>query len=139
MSRLYALRATVVALTLSSALLLAGCAKSVVGKWKTDLALPTGGSMPITTEFKPDGNFEQNGQMSAPVVGNVNILAKGTYKVEGDKLNMNVADVTVNGRSLNNMPQIKNQANMSGTFKINGDSLEVSSAGKTQTMTRVKE
>ena len=136
MNRSSALRAAAAALTVSSALFLAGCAKSVVGKWQYSAPLPTGGTIPITTEFKSDGTVQGNGQLNVPMAGNVNVVANGTYKVEGSNISTQFQDVKLNDKS---MPQLRNQLNINGTFKVNGDSLEITSGDKTTTLTRVKE
>jgi hypothetical protein len=133
MSRSSALRAAAVALTVSSALFLAGCAKSVVGKWSaTD---PRIGQ--VTTEFKSDGTFSQTGNI--PLVGSID--ATGTYKTEKDTFSMTTTDIKAGGQSIMNKipPQFKSALDRNGTFKVDGDKLEITAGGQTQTMTRVKE
>jgi hypothetical protein len=133
MNRSSALRAAAVALTVSSALFLAGCAKSVVGKWSA--SDPRIGQ--VTTEFKSDGTFSQTGTL--PMVGSIN--ATGTYKTEKDTFTMETKDITASGQSIMSKipPQFKGMLDRNGTFKVDGDKLEITAGGQTQTMTRMKE
>jgi hypothetical protein len=128
------------ALTALSITLL-GCSKpSVIGKWQgTQTAQTPMGSQQInfTTEYKADGTFNQSA-----TVANMNIGAKGTYKVDGDKVTSSVTSVEA-PELIKKIaePTLKKQINQTVTFKVEGDNLTFTGkgAGETMTMTRVKE
>ena len=91
------------------------------------------------------------------------IEAAGTYKVEGEQLNITVTDVKAGGRSVMALlpPQIKDKLNQKVLWKIEGDTMTLTNAegpapaagmgkdakggmtqtigGQAQTLTRVKE
>jgi hypothetical protein len=134
MIRFTGVRRMALLLTVFVALLLAGCAPSVVGKWEGSMA-GTNGSL----EFKPDGKFEQNFTVPMlPMVGTLS--ATGTYKVEGDKLSTKTADVMAGGKSIKALmpPQLSKQLDQNVTFKVEGDKLTLDSGKGTATLTRVK-
>jgi hypothetical protein len=122
-------------------LTLLGCSKpSVVGKWQGTQSVqsPMGNqSLSFTTEYKADGTFSQNA-----TVANMNIGAKGTYKVDGDKVTSSVTSVDA-PPMIKAMaePALKKQINQTVSFKVEGDNLTFTGKGpsETLTMTRVKE
>lgn len=133
MTRSTGLRRILAMFTVFGALLLTGCAPSVVGKWEGNIA-----SANSSLEFKQDGKFEQ--QTSAPIVGTIS--ATGTYKVEGDKVDFKTDDITAGGKSIKGMlpPQLTQQLmNQSATFKIEGDKLTLNTGKGSATLTRAKQ
>jgi hypothetical protein len=128
------------ALTALSITLL-GCAKpSVVGKWQgsQEVKSPMGNQqVNFTTEYKADGTFVQSA-----TVANMNIGAKGTYKVDGDKVTSSVTSVDAPDMIKKFVePTMKKQINQTVSFKLEGDNLTFtgSGAGQSMSMTRVKE
>jgi len=126
-------------------LLLAGCSRpSVVGKWSGNLdlaklmpvgpnTLPVGMSpnIALTMEFKPDNTLTQ---VAKAPFGDVPIT--GTYKVDGDRIEMHLEKATMMGRTMN-LPSP--QQPQSSTFKVEGDTLTITRNGQPVTFTRVKE
>jgi len=124
MSRVF--RAALAACVIPAVVLTVGCKKpGLEGKWTGSVS-----NMQSTLEFQGGGTFKQTS--TAPVVGSVE--ATGTYKIEGEKVNITVSDAKAGGKSVIAMlpPQMKQQ---SVTFKVDGDSLTLNGA----TLTRVKE
>lgn len=119
------------------ALLLAGCAPSVVGKWQGSFPV-AGQSLPITTEFKKDNTISQS--ISAPMFGQVQ--SNGTYKTEGEKLTVTITQISIGGKDVTSKlpPQMKSSMETSGTFKVEGDKLTVTgNNGTPTTFNKVKE
>lgn len=130
----------ILGLTLATtSLLLAGCAPSLVGKWKGNMAgsNPAGIKAEGTMEFKSDGNFVQS--VNAPPFGSV--VASGTYKAEGENLDLNVKDIQAGGKSVMALvpAQAKEKLNQKATFKIHDDKLDLTISGKPTTLDKVKE
>lgn len=129
-------------IAVGAATLLAGCAPSVVGKWKGSLPVPmTGGSttVPLTVEFKKDNTFEQT--VNTPL-GTLN--ASGTYTTEGQNLSASVSKILANGNDMTaRIPaQVKQAMTPSGTFKVEGDKLILTGekdSNQNVTLDRVKE
>jgi hypothetical protein len=96
--------------------------------------LPGGMSpnLALTMEFKPDNTMTQVAK--APMIGDLNVT--GTYKVEGDRIEIHPEKVTAMGRSMNLPSQ---QQAQSSTFKLEGDTLTITQNGQPVTFTRVKE
>ena len=119
------------------ALLLAGCAPSIVGKWSGNM---TGVGGNGTLEFKKDGTFEQNMTVENPLV-KAQIQATGTYKAESDKLDLKVGDVMANGKSVKSLipAPAMSKMNQSGTYKVDGDKLTLTVGGGSTTLERVKQ
>jgi hypothetical protein len=120
-------------------LTLLGCSKpSVVGKWQGSQSIqsPMGNqNLNFTTEYKADGTFSQSA-----TVANMNVGAKGTYKVDGDKVTSTVTSVEAPPMIKKFVePTLKKQVNQTVSFKVEGDNLTFTGAGQTMTMTRVKE
>lgn len=138
MVRLTGVRRMALLLTVFVALLLAGCAPSLVGKWEGNMLgeNPMGMSANGSMEFKKDGNFEQ--QITTPMGA---LTATGTYKAEGDKLSMKTNDVMAGGKSIKAMlpPQLSKQLDQNITYKIEGDKMTMDTGKGKATLTRVKQ
>lgn len=104
-----------------------GCSKPTpVGKWSGNF-----NSIPATFEFKDGGQMS----VSASVMGQTANLS-GTWSADGDKLTTSLTSANP-AMILNMIPADKRQS--TGTFKIDGDTLTLTNAGKSQPLTRVKE
>jgi hypothetical protein len=111
---------------------LVGCAKpSPVGKWTGTVSGMTGS----TIEFTADNKVTQTA--SSPMGA---VDAEGTYKVNGDKLDIAITSVKMGGKDMMSMlpAQVKSSLNQSVKWSIKEGNLElVGNAGPT-TLTPVK-
>ncbi|MDX1935438.1 MAG: hypothetical protein SFU56_22790 [Capsulimonadales bacterium] len=127
--------------------LLAGCAPSPVGKWKMATSA-NGMTVTGTMEFRQNGTLSQT--LNAPMAGEVK--ASGTYKTNGDKMEIQVTDVELGQQAMAMVPpamqdtirkQIKEGIAKNGkqetTFKIENDKMTLTRDGQSMTMDRVKE
>lgn len=126
MSRYFS--AAAAALLVPAIVLTVGCKKpGVEGKWQGTVQ-----NMSTTMEFQADGQFKQSTQ--APMA---QIEGTGTYKVDGEKINITIADAKAGGRSVMAMlPAAMKQ--QSGTWKRDGDKLTLSIGTSTLELTAVK-
>ena len=104
-----------------------GCkAPTPVGKWSGSF-----NNIPATFEFKEGGTMA----VSASVMGQTATLS-GTWSTSGDQLTTNLTTANP-AMILTLIPANKRQA--TSTFKIEGDTLTMTSDGKAQPLNRVKE
>jgi uncharacterized protein (TIGR03066 family) len=131
MIRFTGVRRLALLITVFAALLLAGCAPSVVGKWKGNVTAQ-GLQIPVEWEFKQDGTMAQT--MSTPA-GNVNI--SGNYKVEGSKISLKLTGMEVFGKKAPAAGMESARGDMD--FKVEGEKLILTDTGKPpMTLERVK-
>jgi hypothetical protein len=124
MIRFAGIRRMALLLTVFAALLLAGCAPSVVGKWKGNID---------EWEFKQDGTMTN--ELSSPI-GNVSLVGK--YNVEGSKIILNWNGVK--GFEEKAPAPGREAAKESMDFKFEGEKLILTSPGKPPvTLERVKQ
>lgn len=115
---------------------LAGCApkNTVVGTWDA-----SGGPVPVTQTFKADGTFESSASM-----GPASLSVTGTYKVNGEQIEMTPGDANVTGITLpkDAQDQLNKQMKQSqtGTLKwTDKDNFTMSSGQTTLTFKRKAE
>lgn len=111
---------------------LVGCAKpSPVGKWTGTVSGMTGS----TIEFTADNKVKQTA--SSPMGA---VDAEGTYKVNGDKLDIAITSVKMGGKDMMSMlpAQVKSSLNQSVTWAIKEGNLELVGSGGPTTLTPVK-
>lgn len=111
---------------------LVGCAKpSPVGKWTGNV----GGMTGSTIEFTADNKVKQTA--SSPLGA---VDAEGTYKINGDKLDIAITSVKAGGRDVMAMlpAQAKSNLNQSVTWAIKEGNLELVGSGGPTTLTPVK-
>jgi hypothetical protein len=133
------LRRSAILILAGASLLLAGCAPTLVGKWKGNFAGQNAMNLKAegTMEFKKDGTFTQS--VTAPMFGSV--VASGTYTTQSDNVDLKVQDVQAGGKSVMAMipPGTKEKMNQKATWKIHDDKLDLTISGKTTTLDKVKE
>lgn len=115
----------------------AGCGHkaTLVGKWQGTVTQPNG-TMNSTFEFTPDGKETISGQANAGGM-TMNIVASGTYTVDGANLTQTLTTMTLGART---MP-IPAHPSKPTPFTLDGDHLTLTdpSGKQPMTLTRVKE
>lgn len=111
---------------------LVGCAKpSPVGKWTGTVSGMTGS----TIEFTADNKVKQTATSPMGAVD-----AEGTYKLNGDKLDISITTVKMGGKDMMAMlpAQVKSNLNQSLKWAIKEGNLELIGNGGPTTLTPVK-
>lgn len=118
--------------------LVSGCGHQnpLIGNWAGTITSPQGIAIQSRLTLTADGKDTASGQFSGPI-GNNRIDANGTYTVSGDTITQTYTTLTVNG---NPVPQSKGPIPEQSTFKIDGDTLTLTSqkTGKTTVLIRQK-
>jgi hypothetical protein len=123
---------SVIAVVATLGVSLVGCAKpSPVGKWTGTVS----GMAGSTIEFTADNKVKQSAKSP---MGSVD--AEGTYKVNGDKIDIAITSVKAGGRDVTGMlpANVKSNLNQSVTWALKEGNLELIGAGGPTTLTPVK-
>ncbi len=123
---------SVIAVVATLGVSLVGCAKpSPVGKWTGTVSGMTGS----TIEFTADNKVKQTATSPMGAVD-----AEGTYKLNGDKLDISITSVKMGGKDMMAMlpAQVKSNLNQSLTWSIKEGNLELIGSGGPTTLTPVK-
>jgi len=123
---------SVIAVMATLGVSLVGCAKpSPVGKWTGTISGMTGS----TIEFTADNKVKQTATSPMGAVD-----AEGTYKLNGDKLDISITSVKMGGKDMMAMlpAQVKSNLNQSLTWAIKEGNLELTGNGGPTTLTPVK-
>ncbi len=123
---------SVIAVVATLGVSLVGCAKpSPVGKWTGTVSGMTGS----TIEFTADNKVKQTATSPMGAVD-----AEGTYKVNGEKLDISITSVKMGGKDMMAMlpANVKSNLNQSVTWAIKEGNLELIGAGGPTTLTPVK-
>ncbi len=123
---------SVIAVVATLSVSLVGCAKpSPVGKWTGTVSGMTGS----TIEFTADNKVKQTATSPMGAVD-----AEGTYKVNGEKLDISITSVKMGGKDMMAMlpANVKSNLNQSVTWAIKEGNLELIGAGGPTTLTPVK-
>ncbi|MFM7188084.1 MAG: hypothetical protein ACKO14_09740 [Armatimonadota bacterium] len=123
---------SVIAVVATLGVSLVGCAKpSPVGKWTGTVSGMTGS----TIEFTADNKVKQTATSPMGAVD-----AEGTYKLNGDKLDISITSVKMGGKDMMAMlpAQVKSNLNQSLTWAIKEGNLELTGNGGPTTLTPVK-
>ena len=123
---------SVIAVVATLGVSLVGCAKpSPVGKWSGTVAGMTGS----TIEFTADNKVKQT---AASPMGSVD--AEGTYKVNGEKLDITITSVKAGGKDIMAMlpANVKSNLNQSVTWALKEGNLELIGTGGPTVLTPVK-
>ncbi len=123
---------SVIAVVATLGVSLVGCAKpSPVGKWTGTVSGMTGS----TIEFTADNKVKQTATSPMGAVD-----AEGTYKLNGDKLDISITSVKMGGKDMMAMlpAQVKSNLNQSLTWSIKEGNLELTGKGGPTTLTPVK-
>jgi hypothetical protein len=120
-------------LLLAVPLLAAGCTQSrAIGKWNGAGKTPYQ-KVSTSLEFKPDGTLIQATNTPAGTVS-----ATGTYKMNGDTVNLHVSKVTTTFPSGGSIIGQMSQDRVA-TVNVQGDTLSLTQNGHTAQYTRSKE
>ncbi len=123
---------SVIAVVATLGVSLVGCAKpSPVGKWTGTVSGMTGS----TIEFTADNKVKQTATSPMGAVD-----AEGTYKLNGDKLDISITTVKMGGKDMMAMlpAQVKSNLNQSLKWAIKEGNLELIGNGGPTTLTPVK-
>ena len=123
---------SVIAVLATLGVSLVGCAKpSPVGKWTGTVSGMTGS----TIEFTADNKVKQTATSPMGAVD-----AEGTYKVDGEKLDISITSVKMGGKDMMSMlpAQVKSNLNQSLKWAIKEGNLELIGNGGPTTLTPVK-
>ena len=123
---------SVIAVVATLSVSLVGCAKpSPVGKWTGTVSGMTGS----TIEFTADNKVKQTATSPMGAVD-----AEGTYKVNGEKLDISITSVKMGGKDMMAMlpAQVKSNLNQSVTWAIKEGNLELIGNGGPTVLTPVK-
>ena len=123
---------SVIAVVATLSVSLVGCAKpSPVGKWTGTVSGMTGS----TIEFTADNKVKQTATSPMGAVD-----AEGTYKVDGEKLDISITSVKMGGKDMMSMlpAQVKSNLNQSLKWAIKEGNLELIGNGGPTTLTPVK-
>jgi len=123
---------SVIAVVATLGVSLVGCAKpSPVGKWTGTVSGMTGS----TIEFTADNKVKQTATSPMGAVD-----AEGTYKLNGDKLDISITSVKMGGKDMMAMlpAQVKSNLNQSVKWAIKEGNLELIGSGGPTTLTPVK-
>lgn len=128
----------------AAAVMLAGCGgPSLVGEWEGSTKMQ-GMDMKMFMNYKSDGNLDGKAVINSPVLKEMTVIMKGTYKQSGEELTTTVTSVDIQGVSDEMkkmiMPSVKKDIEKEKTSKfkfINKDEIEMTSKeGDTLTMKR---
>lgn len=123
---------SVIAVVATLGVSLVGCAKpSPVGKWTGTVSGMTGS----TIEFTADNKVKQTATSPMGAVD-----AEGTYKVNGEQLDISITSVKMGGKDMMAMlpAQVKSNLNQSVKWTIKEGNLELIGSGGPTTLTPVK-
>lgn len=123
---------SVIAVVATLSVSLVGCAKpSPVGKWTGTVSGMTGS----TIEFTADNKVKQTATSPMGAVD-----AEGTYKVNGEKLDISITSVKMGGKDMMAMlpANVKSNLNQSVTWAIKEGNLELIGSGGPTVLTPVK-
>lgn len=123
---------SVIAVVATLGVSLVGCAKpSPVGKWTGTVSGMTGS----TIEFTADNKVKQTATSPMGAVD-----AEGTYKVNGEQLDISITSVKMGGKDMMAMlpAQVKSNLNQSVKWAIKEGNLELIGSGGPTTLTPVK-
>jgi len=123
---------SVIAVVATLGVSLVGCAKpSPVGKWTGTVSGMTGS----TIEFTADNKVKQTATSPMGAVD-----AEGTYKVNGEQLDISITSVKMGGKDMMAMlpAQVKSDLNQSVKWAIKEGNLELIGSGGPTTLTPVK-